>query len=57
MRRAANFSSGLQILTNSFLLTGSKDDHQMDHPPRTLLYEFFVEPILRVLQQVLDFVS
>lgn len=29
----------------------------MDHPLRTLLYEFFLEPILRVLQRVLDFVT
>jgi len=28
----------------------------MNHPLRTLLYEFFVEPVLRVLQRVLDFV-
>jgi hypothetical protein len=28
----------------------------MDHPVRTLLYELVLEPILRVLQRVLDFV-
>jgi hypothetical protein len=29
----------------------------MDHPLRTLLYELLLEPILRVLQRVLDFVT
>jgi hypothetical protein len=29
----------------------------MDHPLRTLLYELVLEPILRVLQRVLDFVT
>jgi hypothetical protein len=29
----------------------------MDHPVRTLLYEFFVEPILRLWQRVWGFVS
>jgi hypothetical protein len=29
----------------------------MDHPLRTLLYELLIEPILRVLQRVLDFVT
>jgi hypothetical protein len=29
----------------------------MDHPLRTLLYELVIEPILRVLQRVLDFVT
>lgn len=28
----------------------------MDRPVRTLLYELVLEPILRVLQRVLDFV-
>ena len=28
----------------------------MGHPLRTLPYEFFFEPVLRVLQRVLDFV-
>jgi hypothetical protein len=29
----------------------------MDHPVRTLLYELFIEPILRLIQRVLDFVG
>jgi len=29
----------------------------MDHPLRTLLYELLLEPILRVMQRVLDFVT
>lgn len=29
----------------------------MDHPLRTLLYELVIDPILRVLQRVLDFVT
>jgi hypothetical protein len=29
----------------------------MDHPLRTLLYELLFEPILRLLQRVLDFVA
>jgi hypothetical protein len=29
----------------------------MDHPLRTLLYELVIEPLLRVLQRVLDFVT
>ena len=29
----------------------------MDHPLRTLLYELVFEPILRVMQQVLDFIT
>ena len=29
----------------------------MDHPLRTLLYDLLIEPILRVLQRVLDFVT
>jgi hypothetical protein len=29
----------------------------MHHPLRTLLYELALEPILRVLQRVLDFVT
>jgi hypothetical protein len=29
----------------------------MDHPLRTLLYELFLEPILRLLQRVWDFVT
>jgi hypothetical protein len=28
----------------------------MDHPLRTLLYELMIEPILSMLQRVLDFV-
>lgn len=28
----------------------------MDHPVRTLLYELFIEPILRLLQRVWDFI-
>jgi hypothetical protein len=29
----------------------------MNHPLRTLLYELVLEPILRVLQRMLDFVT
>jgi hypothetical protein len=29
----------------------------MDHPLRTLLYELVLEPILQVMQRVLDFVT
>ncbi len=29
----------------------------MDHPLRTLLYELFFEPILRLLQRAWDFVG
>ena len=29
----------------------------MDHPLRTLLYELLLEPVLRVLQRILDFVT
>jgi len=29
----------------------------MEHPLRTLLYELLLEPILRALQRVLDFVT
>jgi hypothetical protein len=32
-------------------------DFEMDHSLRTLLYELVIEPILRVLQRVLDFVT
>jgi len=29
----------------------------MDHPLRTLLYELVLEPILQVMQRVLDFIA
>jgi hypothetical protein len=29
----------------------------MDHPLRTLLYELFIEPVLRFMQRVWDFVA
>jgi hypothetical protein len=31
-------------------------DFEMDHPLRTLLYELVIEPVLGILQRVLDFV-
>ena len=58
MLQVKNFSFGHHILKDSF----AHDDDQirgfeMEHPLRTLLYELLLEPILRALQRVLDFVT
>src|SRR6185503_15010506 len=41
---------GFRFSQIAFLRAG-KSDLLMDHPLRTLLYEFFVEPVLRALQR------